>query len=398
MVIDLAGVVDSPKKTAIPPHASAPATPTTPSPTPVPDFTQQLLVWVNQQPPEKWESLARAFHLALITAQVAPPGFPYQGLLEQWNILSTLPKMEALTQAVMQFLASEPETKSYTAAHVSSDAAQAQNQQQGQKSRGFNQNPADFPLALYLTWSSNLDPPSTPMCSRILGSVLRPIFGQSLWSIGDDHIMAGRPYTIVGVKADQADIVTEHPTALYTDWKFRIKVASTQNYRGPSTRNMPAPRSMSAPPTMAAKTTEQTGRKNGRKNKESDSDSGSEEWEESPKQKRQKGKAKDQAQPPAFYPHVSPYPPHAYPPVTSWPATVPPAALPQPSPQQPAHLMYPPHQRQQPRAHPQHPQAQPAMPHGHPAPQHLPPPGFPQAFHHPTGPINRQPHDANPPR
>ena len=82
VVIELAGVVDSPKKPAIQPHTSAPATPPTPSPTPVPDFTQQLLVWVNQQPSEKWDSLARALHLALITAQVAPPGFPYQCLLQ----------------------------------------------------------------------------------------------------------------------------------------------------------------------------------------------------------------------------------------------------------------------------------------------------------------------------
>ena len=211
----------------------------------------------------------------------------------------------------MHFLASEPEAKKYTAAHVPSDAAQARNQQQGQKSRAFNQNPADFPLVLYRTWSSNLDPPSTPMCSRILGSVLRPISGQSLCSIGDDHIMAGRPCTVVGVKADQVDVVTEHPTASYKNWKFRIKVASTQNYRGPSSRNMPAPRSMSAPPTMATKPAEQDGKKKARKNKESDTDSSSEELEETPKQKRQKGKAKDQAQPPAFYPHMSPYPPHA---------------------------------------------------------------------------------------
>ena len=131
-----------------------------------------------------------------------PPGFPYQGLLEQWTILSALPKTEALTQAVMQFLASEPEAKCYTASHTPSDIAQARNRQQGQKRRAFNNNPAGFPLALYLTWSSNLDPPSTPMCSGILGSVLRPIFGQSLCSIGDDHVVAGRPYTIVGVKAD----------------------------------------------------------------------------------------------------------------------------------------------------------------------------------------------------
>ena len=148
-----------------------------------------------------------------------------------------------------------------------------------------------------MTWSSNLDPPSTPMFSRFLGSVLCPIFGQSLCSIGDDHVMTGRPYTIVGVKADQADSVTEHPTASYKDWTFRIKVASTLNYRGPSNKNMPAPRSMSAPPTMAAKTTERAGRKKARKNKESDSDSGSEESEESPKRKWPKGKAKDKPSP-----------------------------------------------------------------------------------------------------
>ena len=124
------------------------------------------------------------------------------------------------------------------------------------------------------------------MCSRILGSLLRPIFGQSLWSIGDDHVVAGRPYTIVGVKADQADAVAEHPTASYKDWKFRIKVASTQNYSGPSNRNMPAPRSMSG------KLAECDGKKKARKNKESDSDSSSEEREETPKRKRQKEKPK----------------------------------------------------------------------------------------------------------
>ena len=122
-VIDLAGVVDSPKKIAIPSPAPTPATSAAPSPAPVPDFTQHFLVWVNQQPPEKWEYLARAFHLALITAQMGPPGFPYQGLLEQWTILSALPKTEALTQAVLQFLASEPEAKKYTAAHTPSDTA-----------------------------------------------------------------------------------------------------------------------------------------------------------------------------------------------------------------------------------------------------------------------------------
>ena len=72
-VIDLAGVVDSPKKIAIPSPPPTPVTPAIPSPAPVPDFTQHLLVWVNQQPPEKCESLARAVHLPLITAQGCPP-------------------------------------------------------------------------------------------------------------------------------------------------------------------------------------------------------------------------------------------------------------------------------------------------------------------------------------
>ena len=73
VVIVLAGAVDSPKKPE--PHTSAPAMPPTPSPVSTPDFTQQLLVWIHQQPSEKWDSLTKSFHLALITAQVAPPGF-----------------------------------------------------------------------------------------------------------------------------------------------------------------------------------------------------------------------------------------------------------------------------------------------------------------------------------
>ena len=102
-VIDIANIVDSPKKTAAPSNTAVSPMPPVPSSSPPPDFTHSLLVWVNQQPPEKWESLERAFHLALMTAQVAPPGFSYQGSLEHWTMLSTLPKTEALTQAVMQF-------------------------------------------------------------------------------------------------------------------------------------------------------------------------------------------------------------------------------------------------------------------------------------------------------
>ena len=187
-------------------------------------------------------------------------------------MLSILLKTEALTQAVLQFLASEPEANTCATTHTPSEAGLTGNEQQGQKSRAFNQNPADFPLALYLTGSSNRDPPSIPMCSRILGSVLRPIFGQSLCSIGDDHVVAGRPYTIVGVTAQQADAAAEHLTGSYQDRKSRIKVASTQNYRGPSNRNMPAPRTLSAPATMAGKSTERDGRKKARRNKQSDTD------------------------------------------------------------------------------------------------------------------------------
>ena len=43
-VINLAGVVDSPKKIAVPSPAPAHATPAIPSPAPIPDFTQNLLV------------------------------------------------------------------------------------------------------------------------------------------------------------------------------------------------------------------------------------------------------------------------------------------------------------------------------------------------------------------
>ena len=143
-VMDLTNILDSLKKapaqsreSALPSTTSPPA-PITSAPTPLPDFSQSLLVWVNKQAPEKWDQLARAFHLTLITAQVAPPRFPYQDLLAPWTMFDALPRTDALTQAIMQFLNSEPGVKSYMSARTTPDAAQQRNQQFGQKSRQFS--------------------------------------------------------------------------------------------------------------------------------------------------------------------------------------------------------------------------------------------------------------------
>ena len=172
------------------------------------------------------------------------------------------------------------------------------------------------------------------MSSRILGSVLRPIFGTNLCSIMDDHVIDGRSYTIVGVTADQADTVAQHSTVAYRDWRIRVKIASTQNYRGPSIRGMPPPPDLRLRPPMATtslRTAEEGGRKKARKNKERDSSS-SEEQEETPKRKKSKGQIIPHAPHPAYYQSVPAYPSPAYPPTSPWSAPAPPAALPQPSP------------------------------------------------------------------
>ena len=159
----------------------------------VPPVRNGFLTWLNAVEDKKVGSLARAFHLAMQLAGCDLPNFPHNSLRRQWERLrASLPLTPAVTQAVAHFVKAHPQDDPSVAAAGQGSAVQAQKANQstgGGDSGGWaHSDPAQFPVGCKVQWSPVSDPPSQPMCARVLAGFLHSHFHDNLCTVLDEYV------------------------------------------------------------------------------------------------------------------------------------------------------------------------------------------------------------------
>ena len=111
-------------------------------------------------------------------------------------------------------------------------AAQQANQRAGARTTGFTVDPENFPVALYVRWLTNADPPMEPMSARLLATALRTVFHRGLTSLGDEHL-GRKPFMITGVSEEYRAVAKEGGHVTHKEWKVLYIAADSQPWRGP---------------------------------------------------------------------------------------------------------------------------------------------------------------------
>ena len=161
----------------------------------VPPVPNGFLTWLNTVEHKKVGGLARAFHLAMQVAGCNVPNFPHDSLLRQWERLrASLPLKPTVTQAVADFVKAHPQDDPSVPAAGQGPAVQAQktNQSTGGRAAGgwAHSDLAHVTVGCNVQWTPVSDPPSEPMCARVLAGFLHSHFHDNLCIVLDEYIRA----------------------------------------------------------------------------------------------------------------------------------------------------------------------------------------------------------------
>ena len=173
----------------------------------VPPVLNGFLTWLNMVDDQNLGGLARAFHLAMQLAGCNVPNFPHDALRRQWERLrASLPLRPAVTQVVAALYKAHPQDDPSVPAAGHQPAVQAQKSNQSTGSRGSggwaHSDPAPFPVGCNLQWTAVSDPPSQPMCARVLAGFLRSHFHDNLCTVLDEFVRAEFSFADMGIREE----------------------------------------------------------------------------------------------------------------------------------------------------------------------------------------------------
>ena len=190
----------------------------------VPPVLNGFLTWLNTVNDKKVGGIACAFHLAMQLAGCDVPNFPHDSLRRQWERLrASLPLRPAVTQAVADFVKAHPQDDPSVPAAGQEPAAQAQKSNQCTGSRGSggwaHSDPAQFPAGCNVQWTAVSDPPSQPMCSRVLAGFLRSHFHDNLCAVLDEYVRVEVSFANLGVCKEARALVEQGGTVTRGGWR-----------------------------------------------------------------------------------------------------------------------------------------------------------------------------------
>ena len=178
----------------------------------VPPVLNGFLTWLNAVGDKKVGGLARAFHLAMLLAGCDVLSFPHDSLRWQWERLRA--SLPTVTQAGSHVLRQCPPQDDLSIPAVGqSPMVQAQKTNQSTGSRGSggwaHSDPAQFPVGCNAQWTPVSDPPSQPMCARVLASFLRSHFHDNLCTVLDEYVRAEVSFANLGVREEARALVEQ---------------------------------------------------------------------------------------------------------------------------------------------------------------------------------------------
>ena len=100
-----------------------------------------------------------------------------------------------------------------------SPAVHAQRVNESTGSRGFggwaHSDPAQFPPGCNVQWTPISDPPSQPMCARVLAGFLRSHFHDNLCGVLDEYVRAQVSFANLGVREEARALVEQGGTVTW---------------------------------------------------------------------------------------------------------------------------------------------------------------------------------------
>ena len=228
-IVDLTGA-DDPVISALPLKASESVLTEAPvsvnrdtglTPDGVPPVVNGFLTWLNAVEDKKVGGLACAFHLAMQLVGCDVPNFPHDSLRRQWERLrASLPLKPTVTQAVADFVKAHPQDDPFVPAAGQSPAVQAQKINQSMGSRSSGGLGALRP-SCNVQWTPLSDPPSQPMCARVLAGFLCSHFHDNLCTVLDEYVRAEVSFANLGVRQEARALVEQGGTVTWGGWRVQ---------------------------------------------------------------------------------------------------------------------------------------------------------------------------------
>ena len=184
----------------------------------VPPVLSGFLTWLNAVDDKKVGSLAYAFHLAMQLAGCDLPNFPHDSLRRQWERLrASLPLRPAVTQAVADFV--DPSVP-VAGQHPAVQAQKSNQSTGGRRSGGWaHSDPAQFPVGSNVQWTAVSDPPSQPMCARVLAGFLGSHFHDHRCTVLDEYVRAEVSFANLRVREEARALVEQGGAITRGGWR-----------------------------------------------------------------------------------------------------------------------------------------------------------------------------------